>query len=96
MDLAALPSGVLLLAYNDLQTDRSRLSLATSVDGGESWCRAVVLEADARGSFHYPTIHYLPKQVCQACWCASSACQRGRNMRGSVWLCRIGLWSYTL
>ena len=63
VDLAALPQGLLLLAYNDLLTDRSRLSLATSANGGESWHRVVVLEADARGSFHYPTIHYLPKQV---------------------------------
>ena len=63
VDLAALPSGVLLLAYNDQAVDRSCLALATSIDGGASWRRIAVLEQDARGSFHYPTIQHLPAQV---------------------------------
>ena len=64
VDLAALPGGVLLLAYNDLVEDRSRLALATSTDTGASWRRVAVLEDDPRGSFHYPTIQYLPGQAC--------------------------------
>lgn len=93
VDLAALPLGVLLLAYNDLVMDRSRLSLATSVDGGESWRRVVVLEADARGSFHYPTIHYLPERYTRASWCPKPGLALGSSrMRGGMVLCRIGLW----
>lgn len=64
VDLAALPGGVLLLAYNDQIEDRSRLALATSLDAGASWCRVALLEDDSRGSFHYPTIQHLPEQVC--------------------------------
>ena len=74
VDLAALPGGVLLLAYNDQARDRGRLALATSTDAGAAWRRVAVLEDDPRGSFHYPTIQYLPDQACNrghpACWAA--------------------------
>lgn len=64
VDVISLPQDVLLLAYNDdTETFRSTLALASSVDGGHAWSQRAVLEADSRGSFHYPSILVLSSQV---------------------------------
>ena len=64
VDLLALQPGVLLLAYNDdSEASRSTLVLALSVNEGRSWHDVVVLEANPRGSFHYPTLMYQEQQV---------------------------------
>lgn len=52
-----LAEDVLLLAFNDATSARSPLSLATSVDGGATWQKLVMLESAPAGSFHYPTAH---------------------------------------
>lgn len=57
MALLALAEDVLLLAFNDATSARSPLSLATSVDGGATWQKLVMLESAPAGSFHYPTAH---------------------------------------
>ena len=64
IDVLALPHKVLLLAYNDdSEASRSTLLLAISTNEGESWHNAAVLEADPRGSFHYPTLLYHKEQA---------------------------------
>lgn len=64
VDLLALPHNTLLLAYNDdSEASRSTLLLAISTNDGESWHNAAVLEADPRGSFHYPTLLYHKEQA---------------------------------
>ena len=65
MDLLALQPGILLLAYNDdSEASKGTLVLALSTDEGRSWHDVAVLEADPRGSFHYPTLLYQKEQVC--------------------------------
>ena len=64
VDLLALQPGVLLLAYNDdSEASRSTLVLAMSVNEGRSWRAVAVLEANPRGSFHYPTFMHQEQQV---------------------------------
>lgn len=64
IDVISIPSGHLVMAYNDDgESSRNTLALAVSSDGGQEWRRACVLESDSRGSFHYPTLLHLPEQV---------------------------------
>lgn len=64
VDLLALQPDILLLAYNDDSVaSRSTLLLAMSTDEGSSWHDIAVLEADPRGSFHYPTLYYQQEKV---------------------------------
>ena len=65
VDILALPHNTLLLAYNDdSEASRSTLLLAMSTNEGHSWHDIAVLEADPRGSFHYPTLLYHEEQAC--------------------------------
>ena len=55
LDLVRLRSGSLLLACNDGERGRSRLSLLLSQDEGKTWPVRQVLE-DSEGEFSYPVI----------------------------------------
>ncbi len=64
VDVLALHHNTLLLAYNDdSEASRSTLLLAMSTNEGRSWHDIAVLEADPRGSFHYPTLLYHEEQA---------------------------------
>ncbi len=64
VDMLALQHNTLLLAYNDdSEASRSTLVLAMSRNEGHSWHNIGVLEADPRGSFHYPTLLYHEEQA---------------------------------
>ena len=70
--MLALQHNTLLLAYNDdSEASRSTLLLAVSTNEGHSWHDVAVLEADPRGSFHYPTLLYHEEQarLCQQSRC---------------------------
>jgi len=54
-DMIKLPSGNLLLAYNDSDLRRTPLSLAVSEDGGGSWRKARDVE-DGEGEYSYPSL----------------------------------------
>lgn len=56
LDVAAAPSGRLVMALNDLVSDRWRLSLYVSGDKGVSWTKAVELENEPGMEFSYPSI----------------------------------------
>lgn len=63
VDSLALPDGRLVLAFNDDAKQRTKLTLATTGDGGKTWERQIVLEDDPQGSFSYPTLQFLPDQA---------------------------------
>ncbi len=65
-----LPNNTLLTAYNDSPTRRTPLALATSTNGGKTWTRVAVVEDAWNGSFHYPNVFYVPKDV-RPCACQS-------------------------
>ena len=57
VDVAALPSGALVLAYNDKSSSpRDRLALSISADGGRTWEATRHLENDPGKRFDYPSI----------------------------------------
>ena len=58
-----LPNNTLLSAYNDSPTRRTPLALATSTNGGKTWTRVAVVEDATNGSFHYPNVFYVPRDV---------------------------------
>lgn len=58
-----LPNNTLLSAYNDSPTRRTPLALATSQNGGKTWTRVAVVEDAINGSFHYPNVFYVPRDV---------------------------------
>ena len=58
-----LPNNTLLSAYNDSPTRRTPLALATSQNGGKTWTRVAVVEDATNGSFHYPNVFYVPREV---------------------------------
>lgn len=55
IDLAELPNGHLVLAFNNSATKRSPLSLALSEDGGRTWPWVRDLETEP-GEFSYPSL----------------------------------------
>jgi predicted neuraminidase len=55
ISLARLKNGHLVLAFNDSEKDRTPLSVARSTDGGKTWERPLVLEANP-GEYSYPCI----------------------------------------
>lgn len=57
-----LPGGEVLLAFNNVTVSRLRtpLSLALSVDDGQSWLEAGTVERAPAGSFAYPALHVVP------------------------------------
>src|ERR671916_386056 len=54
VDLLALDSGALLLAYNPSGSNRTPLVLALSTDGGLTWPHSVTIEDDPTKRFSYP------------------------------------------
>jgi predicted neuraminidase len=57
VDVAALPSGALVLVYNDKSSSpRDRLAVSISVDGGRTWPSTRHLENDPGKRFDYPSI----------------------------------------
>jgi len=54
-DMIELPSGRLLIAYNDSLYHRTPLSLAVSDDGGKSWRKVRDVEHD-EGEYSYPSL----------------------------------------
>jgi predicted neuraminidase len=55
ISLARLANGHLALVFNDSEKDRTPLSIARSLDGGRSWERPLVLEANP-GEYSYPCV----------------------------------------
>lgn len=55
IDAVKLGSGVIVMAYNDSATERTPLSVATSVDEGLTWQKALDLEVE-EGEFSYPSV----------------------------------------
>jgi alpha-L-rhamnosidase len=55
IDLARLPNGHLVLAFNDTDRGRTPLNLAISTDDGETWPHRMVVE-DAPGEYSYPAV----------------------------------------
>jgi len=55
IDALRLPSGRILIVYNDSSTLRTPLSMAASNDGGRTWKKLLDLETDA-GEFSYPSV----------------------------------------
>lgn len=55
IDIAALPDGSLLLAFDDSERLRTPLRLARSTDGGRTWSRIATIERDA-AEFSYPAL----------------------------------------
>lgn len=62
MNAVVLPGGEVLLAFNNASISRLRtpLSLALSVDDGQSWLEAGMVERSPIGSYAYPTLHVAP------------------------------------
>jgi sialidase-1 len=58
-------SGDLLLVWNDNGIDQKRtpLNIAISKDEGKSWINQKIIEDDPDGSFCYPAVHYLNKEI---------------------------------
>ena len=48
--------GILLLVFNDSQTTRAPLTIAASVDGGNTWIKKTNLIPETQGQFSYPSI----------------------------------------
>lgn len=54
VELLVLPSGTVVLAYNDSTTGRSPLCLARSTDNARSWSSPRTIARAPRGEFSYP------------------------------------------
>jgi sialidase-1 len=64
--ITRIPStGDLLLVWNDNGTDQKRtpLNIAFSDDEGITWKKKKIIEDNPKGSFCYPAIHYLDKEI---------------------------------
>jgi predicted neuraminidase len=48
--------GILLLVFNDSQITRAPLTIASSVDGGNSWIKKTNIIPETQGQFSYPSI----------------------------------------
>ncbi len=55
VDVIRLASGELVVAYNDSPSDRTKLAVAVSRNGGETWSRPKTIEA-GDGEFSYPSL----------------------------------------
>ncbi|MEK7404042.1 MAG: exo-alpha-sialidase [Acidobacteriota bacterium] len=53
--MTRLSNGHLVLVFNDSETARTPLSMALSLDGGQSWEQPLVLEANP-GEYSYPSV----------------------------------------
>jgi Neuraminidase (sialidase) len=58
-------SGNLLLVWNENGADQKRtpLNIAISEDEGKTWINKKIIENNPEGSFCYPAIHYLNKEI---------------------------------
>ena len=56
LDAIRLSDGRILLAFNDTPKGRDNLSLALSEDGGLTWARRAILEAEPGAEFSYPYV----------------------------------------
>lgn len=64
--ITRIPStGDLLLIWNDNGTDqkRSPFNIAYSEDDGKNWINRQIIEENPDGSFCYPAIHYIGKEI---------------------------------
>jgi len=58
-------TGKLLLVWNENGTDQKRtpLNIAISEDEGRTWINKKIIEDNPGGSFCYPALHYLKKEI---------------------------------